>query len=392
MLEKMNVVILGVDGYLGWPLALALINRGYNVLGIDSGLRRRLVIMCGSDSAIPIQAPIYRQGELRRKESANSVPGMLRVQVDTEVSFHALSKALEREKVDCVVHLAHQPSAPYSMIGPAEAAFTVRNNLVCTMDVLSAIHKTSPETPLLTIGTMGEYGTPDVDIPEGWFDFEFRGRKTRALFPRSPGSIYHSTKVGMSSLIEFSCRAWRLRATDIMQGVVYGTRTNEIEQYQSPTRFDMDECFGTAINRFCAQAVLGMPLSVYGKGGQTRGFLPLRDSIQCMIRCIEQPPVAGEYRVVNQFDRCYSVLELAETTRRIARSLTLDVDIAHVGNPRIEAEEHYYKPDREKLVELGYVPHADIDGTIEEILTDLLPHKERMHWLRHAIAPKTQWR
>jgi nucleoside-diphosphate-sugar epimerase len=242
---------------------------------------------------------------------------------------------------------------------------------------------------------MGEYGTPDTDIPEGWFDLEFRGRTTRAQFPRKPASLYHASKVSSSTVIEYVCRTWGLRATDIMQGVVYGTRTGEIDGSapEMRTRFDMDQAFGTAINRFAAQAVAGLPITPYGKGGQTRGYLPLRDSIQCLRILLEAPPQAGEYRVVNQLDKCYTVVDLARTVAREAVMVGIEAaDVVHVDNPRVEAESHYYNPDAQILRDLGYQPTGDLPGVVRDMLVDLMPQAGRIARFAGAIAPKTTWR
>lgn len=244
--------------------------------------------------------------------------------------------------------------------------------------------------------TMGTYGTPNVDIPEGWFDLEFRGRKTRAQFPKCCGSMYHGTKCCDAVFVEFACRNWGLRATDVMQGVVYGTRTPEMGDPIDPqlrTRYDFDGIFGTAVNRYCAQAVLGLPITPYGKGGQTRGWLPLQDSIQCLRLAIENPPKPGEYRVVNQLEECYSVRDLADIVAQCAVEVGIGAhpEVAHVANPRKEAEEHYYNPDHEILLQLGYQPKGDLRGTIREMLVDLGGVSERLAKYAGAIEPRVKW-
>jgi len=199
---------------------------------------------------------------------------------------------------DAIVHLGEMPSAPYSMMDLDHCVFTTTNNLVSTLNILHAMKETCPNAHLLKLGTMGEYGTPNVDIPEGFFTIEYRGRRETLPFPRQAGSWYHQTKVHDSNNVMFACRVWGLRSTDIMQGVVFGTRTDEMgDDVRLRTRFDFDQCFGTALNRFCAQAVVGVPLSLYGRGRQRRGFLPLRDSMQCLTIALENPPIDGEYRV-----------------------------------------------------------------------------------------------
>ena len=249
-----------------------------------------------------------------------------------------------------------------------------------------------PEAHLVKLGTMGEYGTPNVDIPEGFFEIEYRGRKDKLPFPRQAGSWYHQTKVHDSNDIMFACRVWGLRSTDIMQGVVFGTRIDEMgEDERLFTRFDFDQCFGTAINRYCAQAVIGSPLTPYGKGHQRRGFLPLRDSMQCLTIAIENPPSRGKYRVFNQFEEVYDLTELALKVQKVARKLGLEVEVRNVENPRVELEEHYYNPDHKHLLDLGYKPTHDIEAEMEIMLKDLVKYKQRIEARAHALIPDIRW-
>jgi len=240
---------------------------------------------------------------------------------------------------------------------------------------------------------MGEYGTPNVDIPEGWFDLEYRGRTTRALFPRLPHSLYHASKVHDSTNVEFACRAWGLRSTDIMQGVVYGTRIDEMgDDPLLATRFDYDQAFGTAINRFCAQAAAGMPITPYGSGTQRRGFLPLRDSMQCLTLTLENPPEPGEYRVFNQFEESYTIADLAAEVQRAAKDEAwLEPAIKHVDNPRAESEDHYYNPDHSKLLALGYRPTGNMNRELRSMLRCLRPHRERIKAHAHSLTPDVRW-
>jgi nucleoside-diphosphate-sugar epimerase len=293
---------------------------------------------------------------------------------------------------EAIVHLGEIPSAPYSMIDVYHCNETMMNNIVGTNNLLYAMHKFTPDCHMVKLGTMGEYGTPNIDIPEGFFEVEYRGRRDRLPFPRQPGSWYHLTKVHDTFNIMFACKVWGLRSTDIMQGVVHGIRTDEMTRDELLTRFDFDEVWGTALNRFCAQAVIGHELTPYGKGGQTRGYIALRDSIQCLTIAVENPPDKGEYRVFNQFDECYSVNELAEHVVKVASELGLDARVWNIENPRVEAEEHYYNPDHDSLYKLGFKPTHTLDDELRITLKELLRWKDRIEAKKGRIMPTIKWR
>jgi nucleoside-diphosphate-sugar epimerase len=269
---------------------------------------------------------------------------------------------------------------------------TMMNNIVGTNNILFAMKKYVPDCHLVKLGTMGEYGTPNIDIPEGFFEIEFRGRKDRLPFPRQAGSWYHQTKVHDTNNIIFACKIWGLRSTDIMQGVVYGTKTEEIVTDDLLTRFDFDEVFGTALNRFCSQAIVGHELTPYGKGGQTRGYIALCDSIQCQTIAIENPPEKGEYRTLNQFDETYSVNELANIVVKVAGNMGLEAKIWHIDNPRIEAEEHYYNPDHETLSKLGFKPTRQINEEVRITIKELTKWRDRIEAKKESIMPTVYWR
>jgi len=347
----MNVMVMGMDGYLGWALSMYLKGRGHDVSGVDNMSRRRNVHEIGSWSATPIK-PMKERLEAYKKATGNELrfyEGDLQ-----EPSFTDL--VIAKEKPDCIVHFGELPSAPYSMIDVNHCNYTQMNNIVGTNNIMFAMKNHVPECHLLKLGTMGEYGTPNVDIPEGFFEVEYRGRKDTLPFPRQPGSWYHLTKVHDSANIMFACKIWKLRSTDIMQGVVHGVLTDDMVNDDLLTRFDFDEVWGTALNRFCAQAIIGHELTPYGRGGQTRGYLALRDSMQCLTIAIENPPDEGEYRVFNQFDETYSVNELAEHVVEVSKEFDLDAKIWNIENPRLEMEDHYYNPDRKRLPDLGFKP------------------------------------
>ena len=284
------------------------------------------------------------------------------------------------------------PSAPYSMIDVEHCVYTHQNNLVGTLNLLFAMRDICPEAHLVKLGTMGEYGTPNVDIPEGFFEIEYRGRVDRLPFPKQAGSWYHQTKVHDSHNIMFACKIWGLRSTDIMQGVVCGTRIDEMgEDERLLTRFDFDECFGTAINRYCAEAVIGHLISPFGIGKQRRGFLPLRDSMQCLTIAINNPPKEGEYRTFNQFEEIYSVSELAEKVKKVGDEFELNVEVANLENPRIEMEEHYYNPDHRHLLHLGYKPTHDVEQEMRIMIQDLIKYRDRIEEKRELLIPEVRW-
>ena len=383
----MKVLILGMDGYIGWSLALHQLAIGNEVCGIDNFSRRKHVEEVGSWSATPI-LPMEKRLEILKKE------------YDNKISFYEgdltnpqfTNDVVKNFQPDGIVHLAEQASAPYSMIDQEHTIYTQSNNVLGTLNVVYAMRNHSPKAHLVKLGTMGEYGTPDLDIAEGFMEVEFRGKKAKIPFPRFAGSWYHWSKVHDSNNITFACKLWGLKSTDIMQGVVYGTRTNEIKDETNLTRFDFDEVFGTAINRYCAQAVIGHPLTVYGKGGQTRGFLALVDSIQCISLLLDNPPEQGEYRVINQFDEQYQVSELAQRVKAIGDKKGLNVEIQNVENPRVEKEEHYYKVDHEHLKKLGFKATRHVDDEINIMLEDLNKFKDRINEKKEAIVQVLKWR
>lgn len=382
----MNILITGMDGYLGWPLAMYMSRRGHNVSGIDNHSRRKNVEEVGSWSAMPIRS-MKKRLETYERISGNA----LNFYKGDLAGSSFTDSVIRKEKPDCIVHLGEIPSAPYSMMDVGHCNYTMMNNIVGTNNILFAMHKHVPNCHLLKLGTMGEYGVPNVDIPEGFFEIEYRGRKDRLPFPRQPGSFYHLSKVHDSHNIAFACKIWGLRSTDVMQGVVHGVVTDDIVDADLLTRFDFDEVWGTALNRFCAQAVIGHVLTPYGTGGQTRGYIALRDSMQCLAIAAENPPDEGEYRVFNQYDECYSVNGLAEHVVKIAGEWAIDARIWNIENPRVEAEEHYYNPDRDKLPDLGFKPTNTLDDELRITIPILIQYKERIETKRQHIMPTIRW-
>lgn len=383
----MRVFIAGVDGYLGWPLAMYLTKRGHTVAGADNYMRRDWVQEMSSQSASPISRMTDRLEAFRENFDNN-----MRFFKGDLTNYNFVENAFRSFKPDAIIHLGEMPSAPYSMIDVEHTTWTQVNNIVGTLNILYAMRDICPESHLVKLGTMGEYGTPNIDIPEGFFEIEYRGRKDRLPFPRQANSWYHQTKVHDSNNVTFACKVWGLRSTDIMQGVVFGTRIDEMgDDQRLLTRFDFDQCFGTAINRFCCQAVVGEPITPFGKGGQRRGFLPLRDSMQCLTIAVENPPEKGEYRVFNQFQEVYGITELAEMVHKVAGSLGIESEIRAVENPRKESEEHYYNPDHQHLFDLGYKPTTDVESEIAVMLNDLRNWHDRIEARREVLMPDVRW-
>ena len=383
---RLNVLILGIDGYIGWSLALHLLSRGHTVAGIDNFSRRTNVGSVSSDSAIPIP-------EIgKRIEACERILGKkIRFYEGDILNYDLLRKVFSEFRPESIVHLAEQPSAPFSMISREHAVYTQHNNVEGSLNILYAMKEFSENCHLVKLGTMGEYGTPNVPIPEGFFEVEYRGRKDLMPFPRQPNSMYHLSKVHDSANLHFACRVWNFRATDVMQGVVYGTRVTEMTDDTLLTRFDFDESFGTVINRYCAQAVIGFPLTPYGAGHQKRGFIDLVDSIQCLTIAIEKPADRAQYRVFNQLDEVYDITGLAEKVVEASSKFGLKVEVNHVPNPRLEKEDHYYEVEHNHLRELGFRPTRKIEQTLDIILEDLLRYRERILQHKDAIMPRTKW-
>lgn len=383
----MRIFIAGVDGYLGWPLSMYLIKRGHEVAGADNYYRRNWVQEMGSQSATPIRKMTERLVVFHENFGKN-----LQFFKGDLTDYNFVENIFKHFNPEVIVHLGEMPSAPYSMIDVKHATWTQTNNIVGTLNILYAVHEICPDSHLIKLGTMGEYGTPNIDIPEGFFEVEYRGRKDYLPFPKQAGSWYHQSKVHDSNNVMMACRLWNLCSTDIMQGVVFGTRIDEMgDDERLVTRLDFDQSFGTAINRFCCQAVIGEPITPYGKGHQKRGFLPLRDSMQCLTIAVENPPKAGEYRVFNQFEEVYDITKLAQKVKKAGDVLGLNVEVRNLENPRKEMENHHYNPDHKHLLDLGYKPTHDVEKEINILLKDLIKYRDRIEARKEALIPDIRW-
>lgn len=382
----MKICVLGGDGYCGWATALHLSRNGHSVAVVDNFLRRQWDFELGAQTLTPIQ-PLRDRLRVWQELTGKSIELL----VGDVNDYEFLSGVIEKFEPDAVVHFAEQRSAPYSMIDRKHAVFTQVNNVVGTLNLLFALKEFRPDCHLVKLGTMGEYGTPNIDIEEGYIRIEHNGRSDVLPFPKQPGSFYHLSKVHDSHNMMFACKIWGLRATDLNQGVVYGTVTDEVVLDEVLiNRFDYDDVFGTVLNRFCVQAAAGHPLTVYGKGGQTRGFLDIRDTVRCVeIACLN-PANPGECRVFNQFTEQFSVLELAEMVQAAAWKLGMRVTIDHLPEPRVESQEHYYNAKHSKLIDLGLQPHFLSDSLLDSLMNIAVRYQDRIDTA--LFMPQVQWR
>lgn len=369
-----TVIVLGADGYLGWSMSLHLSRRGYRVVAVDNLSKRQWEAEVNAAPLAPIgsmETRIARWNDISQRtiEWRN---------VDLRDAGQT-QELIADYKPETVIHFAEQPSAPYSMIDLEHAAATQLNNVLGTLNLLFAIREHASDCHLVKLGTMGEYGCPNIDIEEGWITIQHNGRSDRLPFPKLPQSFYHLSKVHDSHNIMFGCRVWGLRATDLNQGVVYGVQTDEtMLDDDLRTSFHYDSIFGTALNRFCTQAAIGVPLTVYGSGGQTRGYLDIRDTMACISLAIEKPAEPGEFRVFNQFTEQYSIVQLAALVQRVRAAYGLRTSIAHVPNPRVELEEHYYNAKHQRLLDLGLQPHFLSDTLLESMIQWVEKHTDRV--------------
>jgi len=382
-----HIIILGGDGFLGWPTAMYFSQRGYQVTVVDNYMRRNNCQDWDVGMLYPVPSLVERAKiwhELTGKEIKVVIgdladPEVMRGLFDGRVEYRWAVNRNFSGIPETVVHYAEQPSAPFSMISYQQANSTIQNNLLVTNNLMFAVRDYARETHIIKLGTMGEYGTPNIDIEEGWLEIEHKGRRGKFLFPRAAGSIYHTTKVMDTDLLWFGVRIWGLKVTDLMQGPVYGIDTEESSMDQRlRTFFNYDEIFGTIVNRFITQAVVGYPLTVYGKGGQTRGYLNLKDTLQCVHKSEQTPAKQGELRIFNQMMETFSANDLAEKTARVGQSLGYDVQIEHLENPRKEMEEHYYNPTYQGLIEIGVEPHYLTDEVMADIFRSVALYKDQI--------------
>jgi UDP-sulfoquinovose synthase len=382
----MRVLILGGDGYLGWPTAMHLSARGHQVFLADNYLRRNLCLACDCQPLFAVPS-LPQRCRLWREASGHEV----RAFIGDLAQWDFVAELFAASSPEAIIHYAEQPSAPFSMLDRRAAGLTLHNNLGVTFNLIQAVKEFCPQAHVIKLGTMGEYGTPNIAIEEGWLEIEHKGRKDTFLYPRQAGSLYHTTKIMDTDLLWFYVRMWGLKVTDLMQGPVYGLITDECAaDARLAPWFNYDELFGTVLNRFVVQAAAGFPLTVYGKGGQTRGYLDIRDTLACVRLALENPPAAGELRIFNQFVETFTVNDLAGWVQRVGGKLGLAVEIRAIANPRQELEEHFYQPAHTGLLELGLEPHYLNDDTVAGMLETALRHKDRID--AGAFVRQVKWK
>jgi UDP-sulfoquinovose synthase len=382
----MRILVIGGDGYLGWPTAMYLADRGHEIAVADNFQRRLWDHEIGASSLIPI---LPLQDRIRVWSELGKPPIAAHVGDITDWDF--VDRLFKRLEPEAIIHYGEHRSAPFSMLSRRHAVMTQVNNVVGTMNLLFAMRDLAPESHLVKLGTMGEYGTPNIDIEEGFLEVTHKGRTDVLPYPKQAASFYHLSKVHDSNNIMFVCRAWGLRSTDLNQGVVYGVHTDETALHPGlATRFDYDDVWGTVLNRYCVQAAINHPLTVYGKGGQTRGFLDIRDTLRCVELATVHPADPGEYRVFNQFTEQFTVAELAVKVAEAARKLDWDPIIENVTNPRTEAEEHYYNAAHTKLMDLGLQPHLLSETLIDTLLHTVADHADAVN--RRLLYPGHSWK
>ena len=382
----MKILILGADGYLGWPTAMSLSMKGHNVSLVDDFSKRKIEL---EEGIYPLENIPTLQ---KRVRTWKKVTGKnMDLHVCSLLNHRKVYSVFKEIKPDAVIHYAEQPSAPYSMQGREQAVFTQNNNVIGNLNVLFAIKKYCPEAHLIKLGTMGVYGTPNIDIEEGFIDITHKGRKDNLPFPKQPFSFYHLSKVHDSNNILFACRVWGLKATDLNQGLVYGIETDEtIMNEDFKTSFHYDSVFGTVLNRFAVQSVVGFPLTIYGNGSQTRGCLNIKDTIQCVELALNNPPEQGKYEVYNQFTESFSIIQFADFVEKAAKNFDIKVNIEKIKNPRVEKEDHYYNPTHTKLLDLGLKPNLLTVDMVSEMLKRILESKNDID--QNLILPSISWK
>lgn len=382
----MRVLIMGGDGYLGWPTAMSFAAKGHDVCVIDNYSRRTIAQQTRSE-ALMLNPNLDDRAAIFRAVSDYR----MQVTIGDCANYRTMEQIFQDFQPEAVVHYAEQPSAPYSMISYDEAHYTLNNNLNATFNLIWAVLNHAPDCHIIKLGTMGEYGTPNIDIEEGWIEIEHKGRKDKFLFPRAAGSLYHTTKVLDTDLLWFYVRTFGIRVTDLMQGPVYGLSTDESDlDHRLLPNFHYDDIFGTVVNRFLVQAVAGVPLTVYGKGGQVRGYLNLRDTLQCVELAMINPADKGQLRILNQFTETFSVNQLAERVQQVGQQIGLKVKIKSIDNPRREKEEHYYNPVHSGLLDLGLQPHYMSDEIIGSMLKLICTYKDQIQV--DKIMPRVRWK
>jgi len=381
----MRILILGGDGYLGWPTTMHFANQNHEVCTVDNYLRRRMAMEEDSEPLYDVPN-LYERAKIFKEITKKSI----HVEIGDCADFNFLLNVIRNFNPEVIIHYAEQPSAPYSMSNYKNAKLTLDNNLGTTFSLIWAMIELKLKCHIIKLGTMGEYGTPNIDIEEGWIEIEHKGRKDKFLYPREAGSLYHTTKVLDTDMLWFYVRTYGLKVTDLMQGPVYGIQTHETNlDERLKTIFNYDDIFGTVLNRFVTQAIADVPLTVYGKGGQTRGYLNLIDTIQCVNLAVHNPPKEGEFRVLNQFTEQFSVNQLAEKVKDAAKKININVEVDTIENPRKEMEGHYYNAMNSGLITLGLKPNLLTEDVIVDMLNTVNRYKDKINI--DKILPRVKW-
>lgn len=387
MKKSKKIIILGGDGYLGWPVAMFLAKNNYEVLVIDDYSKRKICKELGLKSLCPV-----KKLDLRTRSWNKISKNKIQFKIQNLRNYQQSKEIFDDFQPECVIHFAEQPSAPYSMMNYKAASFTLKNNLETTLNLAYLVNNLETKAHIIKLGTMGEYGTPNIDIEEGFINIRHKNREDNFLFPRKAGSLYHTTKIQDTDLLYFYVRAWQLRVTDLMQGPVYGLHTNETKLHRDLwTSFFYDSIFGTVLNRFLVQSIAGIPLTVYGKGNQKRGYLNILDTLECIKIAIDNPPKKGELKIFNQFTEVFSVNELAEKVIKSARNCGLkNLKIKKILNPRVEMEEHYYNPVNESFKSLGLKANILSESFLDSLIKELIEYKSKIQ--KSEILPNIKWK
>ncbi len=363
----MKVIILGGDGFCGWPTALHLSNLDFEVVIVDNLSRRNIDNELEVSSLTPI-APIGQRLSTWKNVTGREIKFH---NIDIAQEYDRLLNLISREKPEAIVHFAEQRAAPYSMKSSKHKRYTVNNNLNATNNLLCAIVESGLDIHLVHLGTMGVYGygTAGMKIPEGYLDVEVvtdSGDRIQQeiLYPANPGSVYHMTKTQDQLFFYYYNKNDGIRVTDLHQGIVWGTNTPEtLMDEKLVNRFDYDGDYGTVLNRFLMQAAIGYPLTVHGTGGQTRAFIHIQDTVRCVQLAIENPPSQGErVRILNQMTETHRVIDLAKMVSQMTGG-----EIAYLENPRNEAVENELFVKNQRFIDLGLEPTTLSQGLLKEV-------------------------
>ena len=376
-------MIFGADGYLGWSTAFSLSQDVSDLILIDNLSKRKYMRKLKRYPLVSI--PKYSS----RLHLMNDKCNVSCHKIDC-TNYMDTHNIIKKYKPDSVIHFAEHPSAPFSMLNSEYSWETLRNNLKSTYNILNSIRLICPKTHIIKLGTMGEYGTPNIDIEEGWLNIRHNKRSDTFLYPRQGSSLYHTSKIMDTDLIWFYTRMFNLRCTDLMQGPVYGIYPTQSSTEKDVPMFTYDDIFGTVLNRFIVQSIINKPLTIYGSGNQIRGYINIQDSVECIKIALKNKPKPGHLEIYNQFTEQFSVSQLASLVKKSMKTIGYNVKLKKMKNPRIESEEHYYNAKHSNLRKLGLKPTKLTEDVIIDIAQYCIKHKSN---IRHeTINPKIKWK